>query len=140
MEKACWSLGDLPAHGHLCQLQLLWLHCHDQGGRHCIPRRLHEGDPELGRVSEMEDCLPASTGWIQCAGLQVLMINNSFSSKTLLDTPSSDSRCFCHTTYLLCFFRPFHQFREPSDFISCLLLQCKLHNFEGGTRTTPSLP
>lgn len=79
--------GDLPAHGHLCQLQLLWLHCHDQGGRHCIPRRLHEGDPELGRVSEMEDCLPASTGWIQCAGLQVLMINNSFSSKTLLDIP-----------------------------------------------------
>lgn len=55
-------VGDLPAYGHLCQLQLGLLCCRDQGGRHSVPDRLHEGDPELGRVSEVEICLPASRG------------------------------------------------------------------------------
>lgn len=91
-KKTCWWLGNFPVHGHLCQLQLGLLCCRDQGVMHYVPGRLHEGDPELGRVSEVEVCLAASTGWIQCAGLQILMINISFSSKALLDISSSVSQ------------------------------------------------
>lgn len=103
MEKTCRWLGDLPAHGHLCKLQLGLLHCRDQGVRHSVPGRLHEGDPGLGRVSEVEVHLPASTGWIQSTGLQVLMISHSFSSKALLDTPSYALQGSRHSTSSIVF-------------------------------------
>lgn len=47
---------------------------HDQGVMNSILSRLDEGDLELGRVSVLEGCLPASAGRTKCISLQVLMI------------------------------------------------------------------
>lgn len=59
---------------------LLALSC-DHGVMNLILSRLDEGDLELGRVSELEVCLPVPAGRIKHVSLQVLMITTTYPGK-----------------------------------------------------------